>query len=161
MAGAPRPHYENALQLSVGVRPHRGVRRGRRELALRSTLRPMVALLRSIAAVILGYGVFAACAATLFALSGRAPHAPASPAFMGVTVASGVVFALAGGYVAASLAGRRPVAHAVAVAAVLAAGATVSLALTLGHGAIWSQVAALLVMAPSAVVGGWWRAHAV
>ena len=48
---------------------------------------------------------------------------------------------------------------AVAVAAVLALGATASLAGTIGHGAIWSQVAALVVMAPAAVLGGWLRAR--
>ena len=119
------------------------------------------AFLRSVAAVFLGYVVFAASAAALFALSGHAAHASASWAFVGVTVASGVVFAVAGGYVAGWLAGRRPVTHAMAMAAVLAAVATVSLAQTLGHGAVWSQVAALTVMAPSAVMGGWWRARAV
>ena len=47
-------------------------------------------------------------------------------------------------------------AREVAMAVVLAAGA----AATLGHGAVWSQVAALVLMAPSAVLGGWWRARA-
>ena len=51
-------------------------------------------------------------------------------------------------------------AHAVAMAVVLAAGAAASLAATLGHGAVWSQVAALVLMAPSAVLGGWWRTRA-
>jgi len=41
----------------------------------------------------------------------------------------------------------------------LAAGAVASLASTLGHGAVWSQVAALTLMAPSAVLGGWFRAR--
>jgi hypothetical protein len=54
-----------------------------------------------------------------------------------------IVFALAGGYVAGWIAGRRPRAHGMAMAALLAVGAGVSLASTLGHGAIWSQVAAL------------------
>jgi hypothetical protein len=59
--------------------------------------------------------------------------------------------------VAAWLAGRRPVAHAVATAIVLAVGAGASLVATLGHGAIWTQVAALACMAPAVVVGGWLR----
>ena len=41
------------------------------------------------------------------------------------------------------------------LAVVLAAGATASLASTIGHGAIWSQVAALVLMAPAAALGGW------
>jgi putative membrane protein (TIGR04086 family) len=66
--------------------------------------------------------------------------------------------ALLGGYVAAWLAKRRPLAHGFAVAAVLALGAAISLLSTLGKGAIWSQVAALVIMAPCAAIGGWLRA---
>lgn len=115
----------------------------------------ILAILRSVVAVIVGYVVFAASAFAVFRLSGRPAHAPASVPFMLLTIASGVVFAALGGYVTGWLAGRRPLAHAVAMAAVLAAGATASLVSTLGHGAIWSQVAALILMAPSAVLGGW------
>jgi hypothetical protein len=117
----------------------------------------MIALLRSVAAVLLGYVVFAASAFAVFRVSGHAPHAPASVPFMLLTIVSGVVFAIAGGYVAGWIAGRRPVAHALAMAALVVLGAGVSLASTLGHGAVWSQVAALLLMAPSAVLGGWLR----
>jgi hypothetical protein len=120
----------------------------------------MLALLRSIAAVLLGYIIFAASAVALFRLTGHAPHAPASAVFMVVTVVVGIAFAMIGGYVAGWLAGRRPMAHAVAVAVVLAAGAAASLAATIGQGAVWTQVAALVFMAPSAVLGGWWRARA-
>jgi hypothetical protein len=45
------------------------------------------------------------------------------------------------------------------VGALLATGAGVSLASTLGRGAVWSQVAALALMAPAAVVGGWLRSR--
>jgi len=45
------------------------------------------------------------------------------------------------------------------MAALLAVGATVSLFSTLGHGAVWTQVTALTLMAPSAVLGGWLRAR--
>jgi hypothetical protein len=121
----------------------------------------VIAFLRSIIAVLAGYVVFAASAFAVFRLSGQAPHADASIPFMLLSIATGVVFALAGGHVAGWIAGRRPVAHGVAVAAVLALGAIVSLVATVGHGAIWSQVAALLLMAPSAVLGGWLRARSM
>lgn len=117
----------------------------------------MLAVLRSIVAVIVGYIVFAASAFAVFQLSGQAAHAAASTSFMVISIVSGMLFALAGGYVAGWLAGRRPFAHGVAMAALLATGAAVSLASTLGHGAIWSQVAALVLMAPSAAMGGWLR----
>jgi hypothetical protein len=119
----------------------------------------MLSILRSILAVLIGYIVFAASSFAVFRVSGQAPHAEASVGFMAASIASGIVFAAAGGYVAAWLAGRRPIAHGLAMAAVLAAGAVASLAATVGHGAIWSQVAALALMAPSAVLGGWWRAR--
>ena len=119
----------------------------------------MLALLRSIVAVVIGYALFAVTSFALFRVTGHDPHAPASVAFMLVTVVEGIVFASAGGYIAAWIAGRKPVAHAVAVALLLAIGAAASLAATLGHGAVWTQVAALAFMAPSAVLGGWWRAR--
>jgi hypothetical protein len=119
----------------------------------------MIALLRSVLAVVLGYVVFAASAFAVFQLSGRAPHAVAPVPFMLVSVASGMVFALAGGYLAGWLAGRRAFGHGLAMAALLAVGAAVSLASTLGHGAVWSQIAALTLMAPSAAAGGWLRAR--
>jgi hypothetical protein len=75
------------------------------------------------------------------------------------SIAVGVIAAFLGGHVAAWLAGRRPLAHGIAVALVLALGATVSLVSTLGHSAIWTQLSALLLMAPSAVLGGWVRAR--
>jgi hypothetical protein len=118
----------------------------------------MIALLRSIVAVLLGYIVFALSAFAVFRLSGQAAHEVASAPFMLVSIASGGVFALAGGYVAGWIAGRRPLAHGLAMAALLAIGAGASFASTLGHGAVWSQIAALTLMTPSAVLGGWLRA---
>jgi hypothetical protein len=121
----------------------------------------MIAALRSVAAVLAGYVFFAVCSFAVFRLSGHDPHAPATAAFMLMAVASGIAFAVAGGVLAALLAGRRPLAHAVGVAVVLAAGAVASLATTLGHGAVWSQTAALVLMAPAAALGGWLRARGV
>jgi len=121
----------------------------------------MVQVLRSVIAVIIGYVIFAALAFAIFRVTGQAPHAEAPLPFMALSTISGMLFALIGGYVAALLAGRYPFAHGVAMAVLLAVGATVSLVSTIGHGAIWSQVAALGLMAPSAVVGGWIRAKRV
>jgi len=42
----------------------------------------MIALLRSVVAVVVGYVLFAALAQALFVLSGRPAHAPASVPFM-------------------------------------------------------------------------------
>ena len=112
---------------------------------------------RSILAVVVGYLIFATSAFAFFQVSGQPPHQVAPLPIMLESIAFGMVFSLLGGYVAAWLAQRRPVAHGVAVAVVLAIGAAVSLLSTLGKGAVWSQVAALTLMAPCAVVGGWLR----
>jgi hypothetical protein len=110
-------------------------------------------MLRSAGAVVAGYFVFAASAALLFQLSGQAPHSPAPLTFKVASIVWGVVFALIGGWVAARISVRNPVAHGAAVAALIALGATISL-IASGAGETWSQISALVVMAPSAWLGG-------
>jgi len=114
---------------------------------------------RSIIAVLVGYLLFAVSAYAFFQLAKQAPHEAAPLPIMLASIAVGSVFALLGGYAAAWLARRRPLAHGVAVATVIALGAAISLFATIGKGAVWSQVAALVVMAPCAVAGGWLRAR--
>jgi peptidoglycan/LPS O-acetylase OafA/YrhL len=114
-------------------------------------------MIRSILAVIVGYLIFALAAFAFFQISGLPPHQPAPVSIMLESIAFGMVFALLGGYVAAWLAQRRPLAHGIALATVLAVGAAISLFSTLGKGAVWSQVAALALMAPCAILGGWLR----
>jgi len=116
---------------------------------------------RSIVAVIAGYLLFALSAFAFFQISGQPPHQAAPAPIVIGSLAVGMVSALLGGYLAAWLARRRPLAHGVAVAAVLTLGAAGSLLATLGKGAVWTQVAALVLMAPCAVLGGWWRARQV
>ena len=116
-------------------------------------------MIKSIVAVVVGYLIFAVSAVAFLQLSGQPPHETAPLGLILGSIVFGIVFALLGGYVAALLARRRPLAHALAVAAIIALGATVSLIATLGKGAIWSQIAALVLMAPSAVLGGWLRAR--
>ena len=115
------------------------------------------AMFRSICAVILGYAIFAGSGVALFQLTGQPPHGEASLRFKLGSVAYGVGFALLAGYVGALVGGRRPLGHAVAVAGLLALGASASLVATIGRGFIWSQVCALVFMAPAAVAGGWVR----
>jgi hypothetical protein len=116
---------------------------------------------RSVLAVIVGYLIFALSAFAFFQISRQPPHQAAPVPIMIGSIAFGMVFALLGGYVAAWLARRRPLAHGVGVAAVLALGAAISLLNTMGTGAVWSQVAALAFMSPCAVLGGWLRMRQV
>jgi hypothetical protein len=112
--------------------------------------------MRSVAAVVVGYLIFALSAVVLFQITGQRPHGPASTAFMVGSLVYGVGFAALGGAVAARLAPARPVLHAAIVGGLILLGAAVSL-LTSGTGSHWSQIAALLFMTPAAWLGGYWR----
>ena len=107
-----------------------------------------------ILSVVVGYLIFALTAFALFQISGQPPHQSAPVSFMVGSTIYGCVFAFLGGYVAAFLAKRRPLAYGVVVALVLALSAALSLISTIGKGAIWLQVAALALMAPCAGLGG-------
>jgi len=111
-------------------------------------------ILRSIAAVIAGYLVFALSAAALFQLSGMNPHGGASMAFMALTTLYGMVFAGLGGILAVRLSATRLPAHAWAVAGLIAIGAGISLLLSPTTDARWSQITAILFMAPAAALAG-------
>jgi len=110
-------------------------------------------MLRSIGSVAAGYFIFAASAILLFQMSGRDPHAEAPMAFKAATVIWGAVFALVAGWLTARIAGRQPTTHAAVLAGVIAFGAIVSMVTGPGD-AIWSQIAAAVVMAPCAFIGG-------
>jgi ABC-type Mn2+/Zn2+ transport system permease subunit len=116
---------------------------------------------KSVFSVLVGYLIFALSAFAFFQISGQPPHQAAPMPIMLGSIVFGMIFALIGGYVAARLARHKPTAHGVAVAAVMALGAAISLLSTLGKGAVWSQVAALVLMVPCAVLGGWLRSRQV
>ncbi len=110
-------------------------------------------LFRSLGAVAAGYIIFGGSAALLFQVSGQAPHEAAPVWFKIASILWGAVFALVAGWLTALIAARRRGTHAAILAALIALGAIVSLAASPGD-AIWSQVAALVVMAPCAWLGG-------
>jgi hypothetical protein len=106
-------------------------------------------------AVVTGYLIFGISAALLFQFSGQDPHAVPSLGFAILSVLWGIVFALIGGYVAVVCARRDSMLAGVWVSGLLAVLAAVSLFAQWGAGSIWSQLAALLLMAPAASLGGW------
>jgi hypothetical protein len=114
-------------------------------------------MVRSVIAVIAGYLVFAVSALLLFRLSGRDPHAPAEIGFVIVTVVYGMLFATLAGFLAALLGKRFEMEHALAVASLIAALGAASLLASVKSGAIWSQLAAILIIAPCAMLGGYLR----
>lgn len=103
--------------------------------------------------MVAGYFVFAASAVLLFQLSGRDPHADLPFTFKLATTIWGAVFALVGGWLAAHVSVRRPATHAAVVAVVIAAVGLLSLAMD-PSGARWSQLSAIVFMAPCAWLGG-------
>ena len=105
---------------------------------------------RGILGALLGYAIFAAPAALMFNLMGWDPHAPASMTVIVASTLVGIVAAAIGGWVAAR-AGRARWSGAV-VAALIAIGALISLSMRPGGGAIWSQLVAILLMAPAALL---------
>ena len=110
-------------------------------------------MLRSVAGVVVGYLVFALAAAVLFRLTGQDPHAAVSLAYAVGATLYGIFFAGAGGFLAARIAGRRPLVHGGIVGLVIGLGAFTSLVLDRA-GAHWSQLAAIFLMAPAAFSGG-------
>ena len=118
----------------------------------------LLTIARSVLAIVLGYLLFALPSFLVFKLFKQPPHEVAPLWFMTTAFVSGMFFALLGGYGAGLVAGRSALGHGIGVAVLLALGASASLASTLGKGgAIWSQLAALTLMAPSAIAGGWLR----
>lgn len=114
-------------------------------------------ILRSVFAVAVGYLVFAASAILLFKLSGHDPRSYDSVSFMMLSVLYGFFFATLAGFVAALIGGRFEIEHSLAVASLIAAAGAASLLMRSALGAVWTQLAALLVMAPSAMAGGYLR----
>jgi uncharacterized oligopeptide transporter (OPT) family protein len=114
-------------------------------------------LLRTVAGIIVGDVIFAGSAILLFRVAGVDPHSTASPTFIGFSVLYGIIFAALGGFVAGII-GRRPdIISGILLAIVIALGAITSLITSPGAGAIWTQSAALVLMAPAALVGDWIR----
>lgn len=114
-------------------------------------------MIRSILGIITGYFIFAVSAVLLFAGSGINPHGEVSLWFMLLAIVYGMLFAALGGYAAALIAKRKAILHAVILTLVIISGAIASLASSYGKEAVWSQLAAIFLMAPSALLGGYIR----
>src|SRR5678816_4103572 len=102
-------------------------------------------------AVALGFAVFVIGS---FMPRGAVSEQPPTLGLAAGSIAYGAVFAALGGLSAASLGGRRPLAHAVVVAGLIALAALVHPWLEPGVTARWLDVAAVLIMAPAAVLAG-------
>ena len=108
--------------------------------------------MRVASGIILGYLIFAGSAFLLFRITGHNPHSPASISFEIGAIAFGVLFAVLAGFIASFIGGRRDMFAAKCVAIILALGAILSMIATVVS---WSQVWAVVVMAPAVLLGGW------
>ncbi len=115
-----------------------------------------IAMVRSIAAIVAGYLVFGVSAFALFRVAGVEPHAPASGGFILFSIVWGVFFALLAGWLTIRIAARRALWPALVLAGMVAVGAVLSLVFSSGA-AIWSQLAAIILMAPAVGLGGAYR----
>jgi hypothetical protein len=115
--------------------------------------------MRSFLAILAGYLVFGISAVLLFQLAHVDPGQQPGVGFMVGSTLYGVLFAIAAGYTAARIATRREMMHAGAVASIIAFLALIWIFAQPGLATHWSQIAAIVFMAPSAVLGGWLRAR--
>jgi hypothetical protein len=109
-------------------------------------------ILRDILAIILGYAIFVISAVLLFKLSGVEPHQEPSIGFMIASVAFGMAFSFAGGFVTQLLSKSASLVVNYALAFIIAAFAAFSMFETSGNH--YSQIAAIFVFAPASILGG-------
>lgn len=109
-------------------------------------------MLRGVAGVVLGYLTFAVLAVLVFMITGHKPHDPFTPFFGILSIAWGVGAAVLAGFVSVSI--SRGPRTAWVVAGIIALGAVTSMFGSEAAGTRWSQIAALVLMAPSALIGG-------
>jgi hypothetical protein len=115
-----------------------------------------MALIRNVIGMSVGCLIFASSALALFKISGRDPHVNPGLGFLVLTTVYGIAIAFLAGYVAAAIAHGHSA--GVLIGVVLALVAALSIYWQLHRASIWTEVAALLFMAPAAAVGGVARA---
>ena len=113
--------------------------------------------MRAFLAVFTGYLIFAGSAVLLFRVTKVDPHSPAAVGFELLTIVYGISFALLGGFVTGKIARRTDLNCGIALALLIAFGATVSMMARPGAGALWTQTAAFLLFAPASLAGDWIR----
>src|SRR5215469_11282452 len=115
--------------------------------------------IRSIVAVGLGFGIFVIGSYVPRGAAAEHPGGPVTLGFIAGSIAYGAVFAALGGLTAASLGGRRPLAHALVVAGLIAVAGLVHPWVEPGADPRWLYLSAVLVMAPAAALAGWARSR--
>jgi peptidoglycan/LPS O-acetylase OafA/YrhL len=114
--------------------------------------------MRTVLGVIVGYLIFGVSSFLVFRLTGHDPHShfeTPSMTFIVGSIAAGIVAALVGGYVAAAISRKASAATILGIViAVLAIVGGIASAVLMGGRALWSNIAAVVLMAPAAKLGG-------
>ena len=110
--------------------------------------------MRSAVAVLGGLLLFSLASVTFIQLSGNPPDRWPGTAGAAIAITYGAVFAFLAGYVAARLAPRQPLMHAVIFAILLLAMASASYAIQPEGASPWSLIATVVVSIPAALLGG-------
>lgn len=112
-------------------------------------------VLRSVAAVVVGYLVIVAGTTLAFEVwLGGVGYYESPPQELLLASVAAVISGLAGGFVAAWLSNRRPLLHAVGVLAFLIADTTYVLAYGISKEPVWFSLLSALTLMVSTVVGG-------
>jgi RsiW-degrading membrane proteinase PrsW (M82 family) len=110
--------------------------------------------MRAVLGFVVGYAISLTSSVAYFQLLHRDPHAAAPYWFVAVTALFGVVFAVLAGFVAVKIAGpgrgqKTGTAVGIAILVVALLSAVIDV-----RGAHWSQIVAMVLMAPAAGFGG-------
>ncbi|MBK0378416.1 hypothetical protein [Mucilaginibacter segetis] len=106
-----------------------------------------------VTAVVVGYLIFVLSAVALFRFTGQKPHAPASVGFQVVTAVYGIFFSVLSGFVLQLIARSGTIGLNVVLAMVIAVFAAFSMFKS--DGSTWTQWQAIVLFAPSSVLGGY------
>jgi hypothetical protein len=125
-------------------------------------------MVRSVLAVVLGYVVMLVAqlggdtALTALAPSIMPqPGEPPDPAYFAFRLGTGFFFIAIGGYMAALLAGRSEMKHALSLAALSIAAGILEAYYFAGEQPLWYTIALMFLSIPSALVGGYFRLRQV
>jgi hypothetical protein len=110
---------------------------------------------RLIIGVLAGDVIFAGSGGLLFYFSRVDPHAPAAAGFMAFSILYGIAFAMLGGFLAGKISRRADLVSGMLLTLIIAIPAVATLITRPGQGAIWSQLSALILMSPAALIGDW------
>jgi len=89
------------------------------------------------------------------------PDVPPDPAYFAFRLGTGFFFIAIGGYMAALLAGRSEMKHALSLGALSIAASILEAFYFAGQQPLWYSIALMFLSIPAALVGGYFRARQV